>query len=326
MRKFAAAMVLSGLVLVLLGALCVPRLWAQAGGAKRKVPPKVFDKRVEDAFLKDVVKQHGEGTINDVLSGRAAVTTVDGGTTTTTGNGNPSSGWSKLISAETLENEIKSTINLVGPNVESKAKWNTKHRAVRNYYSTMAMCFGVIAQYDGAVKFQKDAVAIRDNLAKSAANSKVNDERAMIEAKKLLAELLELRGGGNVNLAPGGDGVKPYGVSEVSEVMKRMQISTKPEGVDGKGLEFWISAAPAFKAAKSDVIHEAELLGMMAKVLQDKVTFDQANDDNFAKFAKEVEDASAEIVSAAKSDNYDAARAASGKITKACTGCHGAFR
>ena len=45
-----------------------------------------------------------------------------------------------------------------------------------------------------------------------------------------------------------------------------------------------------------------------------------------SQFAREVETASGEIVAAAKADNYDAARAAAGKITKACTGCHGAFR
>jgi hypothetical protein len=189
------------------------------------------------------------------------------------------------------------------------------------------MCFGVIAQYDGSVKFQKDAVALRDHLAKSAANSKVNDERAMIEAKKLLTELQDLRSGGKTTLAPSGDDARPYGVSEVSEVMKRMQISTKPEGVDGKGLEFWTSSAGAFRNAKSEVVHEAELMAMMGKVLQDPQSFEQfAGNPDFDKFAKAVQDASVEIVAAAKSDNYDMARAAVGKITKACAGCHGAFR
>ncbi len=330
MRKFAAATVLCGLFVLVAGLFCAQRLWAQGGGnVKRKTPPRVFDKRVEEAFLKDVVKKHGEGTLDDVLAGRATSVPAVGANNPplTPGSGNANSGWSKIISAETLENEIKAIINVVGPEVASKTKWNTGHRKVRNYYTTLAMCFGVIAQYDAAVKFQKDAVALRDNLAKSAANSKVNDERAMIEAKKLLLELLELRSGGKVSVAPAGEGAKPYGVSEVSEVMKRMQIATKPENVDGKGLEFWTSSAGAFKAAKSEVIHEAELLGMMAKVLQDQQSFEMfAGMANFDKFAKEVETAAGEIVAAAKSDNYGTARAAVGKITKACAGCHGDFR
>src|SRR5262249_10160358 len=146
--------------------------------AKRKAPPRIFDKRVEDAFFKDVAQQHGEGTFADVLSGRAVVKTPmgsSGNDTSPTANPGTGSGWSKIISAATLESEIKGTINSVGPLVEGKAKWNTGHRKVRNMYTTMAMCFGVIAQYDGSVKFQKEAAGVRDALAKSAANSKVND-------------------------------------------------------------------------------------------------------------------------------------------------------
>lgn len=331
MRKFFAATLLLALLALLAGIFAGPRLWAQVGGAvKRKPPPKTFDKRVEEAFLKDVVKHHGDGTINDVLAGRATVSVPgvgvgDPGSTPAAGNAN--SGWSKIISAETLENEIKAVINVVGPEVASNTKWKTGHRKVRNYYTTLAMCFGVIAQYDGTVKFQKDAVALRDNLGKSAANSKVDTPGALAEAKRLLAELQELRSGGKTTLAPSGEDARPYGVSEVAEVMKRIQIATKPEGVDGKGLEFWTSSAGAFKAAKSEVIHEAELMAMMSKVLQNPQSFEQfAGDPEFDKFARAMQDASTEIVAAAKSDNYDMARAAVGKITKACAGCHGAFK
>src|SRR5207248_3337001 len=142
-------------------------------------------------------KQHGEGTFNDVLSGRVVTKSPMGtnDTSSVTATTNNNSGWSKIISAETLESEIKGTMNLVTPWVESKPKWNTGHRKVRNFYTTMAMCFGVIAQYDGPVKFQKEAAGVRDALAKSAGNSKVNDERSMIEAKKLLGELMQLRNG-----------------------------------------------------------------------------------------------------------------------------------
>jgi hypothetical protein len=323
MRKFVAALVLMALMAAMVSGL----LLAQgAGTAKRRPPPKSFDKRVEDAFFKDVAKQHGDGTFNDVFSSRTIAKTPSGMIETPMTAGNANSGWSKIISAEALENEIKAAINAVGPNVESKAKWNTGHRKVRNLYSTMAICFGVIAQFDATVKFQKEATALRDVLAKSAANSKVNDERAMIEAKKLLAELIELRNGGSVSVEPASGDSKPYGVSEVAEVMKRMQICSAPEADESKGIERWTSDAARFKGAANEVAHEAQVLAMLAKVLQDPNTFDEANNEVFAKFAKDIEEACQEIGAATKSGNYDVARAAAGKITKACTGCHGAFR
>jgi len=303
-------------------------VWAQrGGGSPRKKAPTTFDRRIEDAFFKDVAKQHGEGSYTELLSSSGGVRgKVDAkpppGKERTV---NSVSGWAMLISSDTLESEIKSAINAVGPHVESKAKWNTGHRKVRTIYSTLAMCFGVISQYDGDVKYKNDAQPLRDVLARSAANSKVNDERAMIEAKKWLGELTKLRNGGRA-AAEAGEAGKPFGVSEVSEVMKRMQIAYEPEGDSERGLKRWTADAARFKASKSDVVHEAELMAMMARILQDPNSFDQAADENFAKFAKEIEAASVEIVAAAKADNADAARAAEGKITKACAACHGAFR
>src|SRR5262249_14526888 len=115
MRKFTAALVLGGLLTTLaLGVVCVQSLQAQT--AKRKAPPRIFDKRVEDAFFKDVAQQHGEGTFADVLSGRAVVKTPmgsSGNDTSPTANPGTGSGWSKIISADTLESEIKGTINSV---------------------------------------------------------------------------------------------------------------------------------------------------------------------------------------------------------------------
>lgn len=324
MRKYASLGVFATLSVLLVSGI----IWAQ--GAKRRPPPKGFDKSVEEAFFKDVANEHGAGKFSDVFATSGRKGSAGNGPDVTPdqpgGAGNANSGWSKIISAETLENEIKAAINASAQHVESKTKWNTGHRKIRMLYSSMAMCFGVIGEYDGTVKFQKEAGGFRDALAKSAANSKVNDERALIEAKKLLTELVEVRNGGSSTLKPSEEKGKPYGVSEVAEIMKRMQIAHAPEGEDTKGIQRWTSDASRFKVAKSDLLHEAEMMAMLAKVLQDKVTFDLANNADFAKFAADIQTASQTIAAAAKSDNYESARTATGVIDKACAGCHSAYR
>jgi len=73
------------------------------------------------------------------------------------------------------------------------------------------------------------------------------------------------------------------------------------------------------------VMHEAELVGAMATVLT-KEGMSDADDETYSGFAKSMKEAASEIVDAAKSNNYDQARAAAGKIDKACSQCHEAYR
>jgi hypothetical protein len=238
-------------------------------------------------------------------------------------------GWSRIVSAETLEREIQRCTDAAAPHLASKPKWNTGHRKVRFLYSTIAVCFGVIAEYDGPVEFREEALAMRDRLARSAANSKVNTEQSMMEARLCLSELRRLQSGAGVSTSLSNDPSMPrYGVSEIVQLMRRIQICARPEDDDHTGLESWTSDANRFQAAKPEVIHEAEMLAVLNHVLQDASSFPDPTfiDSGWLKFAKEVESAALEVVVAAETDNYSLARLATGKITKACTGCHGQYR
>jgi len=195
---------------------------------------------------------------------------------------------------------------------------------VRLIYTVLALSFGVIAQYDGEVRFKKEAATVRDLLARSAANSKVNDERAWKEAKARLEDLIDLRNGGSVDIKDDAEPAVPFAaIADVSQIMKRMEMAFRGSDDDDRGLKKWTADAGAFKANKGDIFHEAQLMGMFGKVLQDK-SFNF--DDTFIKIAKEVEDACQEITVAVKLGNLQNAQTAVGKITTACSSCHEDYR
>jgi hypothetical protein len=104
--------------------------------------------------------------------------------------------------------------------------------------------------------------------------------------------------------------------------MKRMAAAHEVESEKGN-LKAWTASAAEFKSKQSEVIHEAEILGMMTRVLQD-ASYEYP--EEFIQIAKDVESTTQEIVQAAKSGNHSAAQAAVGKITNACTNCHGKFK
>jgi len=169
MRRFIAMLALAGLSTALAtGVILAQR---KGSGILKKGPPTFFEKEVEKVFFKDVLRAHGKGE-------GVTLESVGGGTSEKTRIkivdliGRKNFGWADVISADALESEIKSSINLVGRHVSSKSQWNKGHRKVRVIYTVLALSFGVIAQYDGEVRFKKEAATLRDLLARSAANSK----------------------------------------------------------------------------------------------------------------------------------------------------------
>jgi len=67
------------------------------------------------------------------------------------------------------------------------------------------------------------------------------------------------------------------------------------------------------------------MIATIATVLT-KTGMSDADDETYKGFATTMQQAGSEIVDAVKLNSYDQARAAAGKITKACDQCHEAYR
>jgi hypothetical protein len=198
---------------------------------------------------------------------------------------------------------------------------------VHDRYITMAVCFGVIAQYDRVIAFQKEAPALRDALAASAATAKnAKDPAPIEEASELLEVLLWLQKGGAIAVPAATVGAPPYGVTELPVVMRRIEVRLRPKGNADKGLAHWTSSAKVFAANTKEVIHEAELLAMLAKVIQEPKSFRYGGDPTFDQYAQDLQSAALDVVAAAKSNSVTAAQSAMRNIDKACANCHGALR
>src|SRR5262245_22382108 len=112
--------------------------WAWSQGPKGRPAPTSFSKQTQDAFFKDVVRHHGEGTFAEVLVKPADLPRP----------AEAPVAWSKIITADALKTEITTTAHAIAPHLTSPAKWNAEHQTVRQLYSHLAVCLGVVAQYD----------------------------------------------------------------------------------------------------------------------------------------------------------------------------------
>ena len=226
--------------------------------------------------------------------------------------------WSKLISAGTLETEIKNQVTALTPSMANPAKFSSSVSKTRNAFSLTATMFAVIAGYDGEVRWKASAPGMRDGTARAGFRCKVSTANSFNEARARHKDLSELLSGIRPRLPEALPETDWATVAEFSELMKRI------EQANDQNLKPWSADRIEFAAHKDKYLHEAELLTALAQVIS--YYPEHAGKEDFAGFAATLKEAALEMVQAVKADNFEEAQAGHKKATRACADCHAVYR
>lgn len=303
-----------------------PALWAQQKGkpVKRAQPPKF--ERKGDVFYADAFKDGLTGERPPDL-GKAAPTVTVGSTggspapATNVGGGVAGSGWSAIISGQTVEDEVKELKKLIDTEVTTPSDYAGKgYKVARRDFSMLAMMFAISGEYDGDVRWKKDSPAARDVFARTAANSKVGTSQVFQEAKLRKAELQDLIGGSSPYQGKDADAKAVWSsVCDRSPLMQHLERIYEPQ------LKPLLSDKGQFTANIEKVTHDAEVIAAIGAVLA-KDGMEDADADEYKAFCLKLQKAGKEIVEAAKVKDFEAASSAGTAIGKACTECHEGYR
>ncbi len=193
------------------------------------------------------------------------------------------------------------------------------YKAAREDFSMLAVVFGVIAQYDGQVRWQKDAVGMRAALARAGFNCKAGTDNSFKEAKLRSQELTDLVRGGNVQVTPAESEVKWSEVANRPPLMKRMELSQRER------LGPWTANGGEFARNRDAVLREAQLLAMIAEVIKDQ-SYEYADDSTYRGYVDELQRHCLEIIEAAKNGDFPKAQSAAARVNQTCDRCHGDYR
>jgi cytochrome c556 len=176
----------------------------------------------------------------------------------------------------------------------------------------------VIAEYDGQVRWQRDAAALRDAFARASANCKSASDQTYADAVRRRDELNDVIRGGRL------DGeTKPLDkwstLADRKLLMRRMQRALQ-EGVNPR-----LGDAAALAKGAVDVRQEAQVLALLAELIH-RPDYEFADDDTFVEYSRELGGGAVELSRAAADGKYEAARAAAGRIGQACATCHDGYR
>jgi Cytochrome C' len=296
--------------------------FGQAGSKKRAAPPKFKPEEVEDIFFKDA---------RTALVGKRPARNVATSTTTkpndlpATSTNPPANGgiaWSKLISPETLADEVKSYSSLLSQVVKTPGQFKGNGaRSARRYFSTLAAVFAMIADFDGDVRWKNQAAAARQLFARAGFNSKSDNDNVYNEAKLRVDDLTSLIRGETIAAPPN---IEPS-PSFNEQVANRPPLMWRLERAQQDRLAVWTSNAGEFNKNLDGIRHEAEMVAALAEVIQHK-SYTDADSETYIEYAKALQQSAVSIREAAKQKNADAARTAAGNLKKACDNCHGDFR
>ena len=303
--------------------------WAQEKKPKpeRALPPR-FSKDVKDLFSKDARDKlvgerpalgPGVGKKKPMIAASGASPTSSG--TPETGSDEGGFAWSKLIAPETLEDEIKAHKALVEESVSTPGPFKGgSNREARVQFSTLAVMFAIIGEYDGRVRWQDNAPAIRELFAQAGFSCKVGTDQSYEQSKLRKQDLTDLIAGGSLaNLKEAEKAANWEKVSNRPPLMKRMELSYD------KRLKPWLSSKDSFEENNEKILHEAQILAAISEVIQ-REGFEYWDDETYLEYAKAMRDGAVEISEAVKTNSYDKANTASGNISKACSECHEGYR
>jgi hypothetical protein len=310
----------------LLLVLLVPAAWVvgqtrSKGPIRRAQPPKFnkIDPFFEDAFASALQGERPADLGKEIArssSGNSGTPSSEGTGT----SGNAGSGWAAIISATVLEDEIKAQKLLADANVTTPSDFaGTGREKARRDFSLTAMIFGIIAEYDGEVRWKKEAPTGRDLFARTAANAKVGTTAVYNEAKLRKTELGDLISGQSFELRD----AEPK--AKWGELINRVPLMQRLEPSRDEKIKPWTASESEFKGNLDKLSHEAQIFAAIGEVLQ-KEGLEDADDAEYKKFATMLVTGGKELAAACKEKNFDAASKATNLIVNSCEKCHEVYR
>jgi hypothetical protein len=228
-------------------------------------------------------------------------------------------GWSQVIAAETLEGEVKAALAPLEAALQSPTAFKGGgFKQVRQHFSVLAAMFAVIADYDGEVRWKRQALAARDRFARAGLNAKVASDAVYQEARRRLEDLKTLLQGGNLT------GTNPP-TADWSGQSDRPSLMARMEQAETEALRPALASAAEFGRRRDKLRQEAQVLAALARLIRGE-GHEDADDEQYARFAEALERLATETAAAAGRQDYEAARKAAGGLHQSCDACHAEYR
>jgi hypothetical protein len=227
--------------------------------------------------------------------------------------------WATLITAATIDEEVKSIRNFLNENVHSVGTFNSSMLMIPPKAAALGAVAGIVMEHPESISWKDDAKYVRD-LAKKM-NSSVLQRGA--KDQKRIEELYDAVDATLSRSKPAGLEEPPESDSfaEVAEMRLLMMRMEEAE----KRLKTEAGNESTMGEKKAMVAHEASMMAVMAKIVS-MPAYGYGDDPKFTGYANEVLKASQDIKTAAESGDFAGYESALTRVSTTCSNCHSDYK
>lgn len=231
-----------------------------------------------------------------------------------------SGAWSKLISPEVLEDEIKARVPKLAAAVENPTRFKSgEFQTARRELGILAAMLGIVAEYDGRVRWQAEAASLRDQLGRASSNCKVASDAALSDARARAEDLqLLVRGSSQAPTSKLVESQWPQ-IADRTLIMQRLEEAQQQLIAPGTANE------KSFADSSATLHHEAEIVAALAEIIT-RNGYEFADDETYVDYAKLMQQQAASLRSATLDGSFERARSSATEIGQSCTACHEGYR
>jgi hypothetical protein len=228
--------------------------------------------------------------------------------------------WSTIISATTIEDEIKALKLELDKLITTPTAFAGRgYKPARQSFSLLAMLFRIIEQYDGDVRWKSQAPVARDMFARTSANLKAGGSiQVYNEAKQRKLDLGDVVRGSRLEGTAEED--KTW-----DKIVDRTPLMQLLESRFETNLKQWTNSKSEFNKDLEQVRHEAEMVVAIAEVLMDE-NMEGAADEEYQQFAQLLKDGGEKVVQGVKAQDVELAEDGVSDISRSCVDCHDSYR
>ena len=227
--------------------------------------------------------------------------------------------WEALITAATIDEEVKSIRNFLNENVHSVGTFNSSMLMIPPKAAALGAVAGIVMEHSESVPWKDDAKYVRDLAKKmnsSALQRGAKDQKRIEELYDAVDATLSRSKPSGLEEPPESDSFAE--VAEMRLLMMRMEEAEKR-------LKTEAGTESAMGEKKDMVAHEASMMAVMAKIVA-MPGYGYGDDAKFTGYAKEVLKASQDIKTAAESGDFAGYEAALTRVSTTCSNCHSDFK
>lgn len=229
--------------------------------------------------------------------------------------------WRELVSATVLENEVKRIQRGLAEEITVPARFSSDYQQAKMSFYRLSMIFAVIFEYEeDTIRWRRNALDAQAAFFK-AASFPSNKIKEAYEFSRIRRDYLDdmVLGSDFPDEESAEDSIQWDDVVQRSAMMERLEAMLYDR------LEPWASSPSEFSNNRDELVHEAELVAMMGRILATE-GMDDTEDEGYRELSLAMMQAAHEAANAAEQDEYQTATEAINRLGQTCTNCHDEWR